>query len=74
MDARDEMDQTPLHVAARQLHLELVRLLLEHHADVFALDREDHTFLDVAWASGHKEIIDVNARYEGGQTALHGYI
>ncbi|KAN0109839.1 Ankyrin repeat-containing domain protein [Russula decolorans] len=73
VDARDEMDRTPLHFAAQQGHLELVRLLLENHADVLALNREDHTFLDVAWANGHKEIVDVtgNARYEGGQTALH---
>ncbi len=71
VDARDEMDWTPLHFAAQQGHPELVRLLLENHADVLVLNREDHTFLDVAWARKHIKIVDDNAQYEGGQTALH---
>lgn len=65
------MDQTLLHFAAQQGHLELVRLLLEHHANVYALNHEGHTFLDVTWASGHEEIVDVNGRYESGDTAFH---
>ena len=71
VDARDKTDWTPLHLAAQLGHLKLVQLLLEHHADVLALNGEGQTFLDVAWTNGHEGIIDVNARYEGGQTALH---
>ena len=71
VDARDKMGCTPLHFASRQGHQGLVQLLLEHHADVLARNHEDQTFLDIAWAKGHKEIVDVNARYEDGWTALH---
>ena len=48
-----------------------MQLLLEYHADVLARNHEDQTFLDVAWARGHKEIVNVDARYEDGWTALH---
>ena len=71
VDARNKMGCTPLHFASRQGHQGLMQLLLEHHADVLARNHEDQTFLDIAWARGHKEIVDVNARYEDGWTALH---
>ena len=69
VDARDNMGWTPLHIASRQGHRELVRLLLEYDADAFAHNQDKHTFLEIAWEHKHKEII--NLKYEGGQTALH---
>ena len=60
MNVRDNTDWSPLHFASQQGHLRLVRLLLDHDTDVLARNHEDRTFLDVAWASGHKEIINVD--------------
>ena len=69
VDAQTTSRWTPLHIAS--LKGELVGLLLGHGADVLARNNDDKTFLDVAWASGHTGIIDVDSRYTKDQTVLH---
>ena len=72
----DIFDQTPLHFAASNRHLEVVKLLVvEFKADVNAKNNNDWTPLHFAASSGHMEVVrllvdvlgaDVNAEDEEG--------
>jgi ankyrin repeat protein len=48
---------TPLHYAADRGQVDLVRLLLEHGADVTALDDDGQTAMDVAETCEHQVTI-----------------
>jgi len=69
---------TPLHMAARQGHIEVAELLIANGADV-NVKYYDITPLDDAVGSGHKDIAellitksaDVNAKGLGNSTPLH---
>jgi ankyrin repeat protein len=78
----EKYGRTALHLAAMNGHLEIVKLLLEHGADVNAKTKEGYgyTALHSAASNGHLEIVklllehgaDVNAKTKyGGYTALH---
>ena len=64
-DAKDHNEQTPLTVAARNGHVEFVRLLLERE-EVFvnSIDNESKTALFFAASEGHKAVVEL--LLEGG--------
>ena len=47
---------TPMHLAARRGHIEIVRVLLQNEADVHIRGDDGRTVLEIAVASGHRNI------------------
>jgi len=79
LEAKDIDGNTPLHWAARQGHVEIVRLLCDQRADVEARDNDEWRPLHWAAYCGHitvvKELIEernaeINARINDGCSAL----
>ena len=79
-DIRDEENNcTGTHWAARNGHLDVVRLLLEAGADKHAVMRYRATALHVAAQNGHLDVVrlllaagaDKDAEMQAGRTALH---
>ena len=74
-----QQETTPLHEAAVGGHEQISRLLLEHHADVSALETDGSTPLMEAAMWGHETVArlliehqaDVSAKDANGGTALH---
>ncbi len=58
IDYRDKNGNTPLHLAVRQNHLEMVKLLVEKGADMEAANNAGLTPLSDARVRGFKEIED----------------
>ena len=82
VNARDERNSTPLHLALSfRVEVESVQLLIQHGADVNARDKGNSTPLHLALSRGHvnSEILrlllqhgaDVNVRRKGNLTPLH---
>ena len=79
LNAPNNDGQTPLHVAAKNGHKEIVGLLLEKGAEVNARDRFQGTPLHWAVFYGHKEVAElllvkgaaVNTKERKGWTPLH---
>lgn len=79
VNARDELGETPLHMAAVRGFLAISSLLINEGADVNARDNRQLTPLHAAAWTGHEETAllliekgaDINARGENGITPLH---
>jgi len=77
-EAVAELGQTALHRAAVQGHAEVVRLLLEHHANFDTRDQFGETALYMATKGGHETVVqllvecqaDVNKQNKAGWTVL----
>ena len=70
--------ETPLHVAAKQGHMEVIQCLIQCGADVNVKDNDDWTPLHYAYENGHLQIVqvliengaDVNAETSGKESLL----
>jgi ankyrin repeat protein len=79
VNGRDELGETPLHLAAVRGYKETSQLLIAKGANVNAGDKRGLTPLHAAAWMGHKEILtmlisegaDINARDDDGVAALH---
>eukprot|EP00957_Ditylum_brightwellii_P134583 10260690-Ditylum_brightwellii.AAC.1 len=49
----------PLHIAAWEIHKEVVKVLLSHGADVNKVNYIDRTALHIAARGGHKDGVEV---------------
>ena len=77
VNAKDEVESTPLHIAAREGHKEIVELLIAKGADVNAKDKWGGAPLHHAITKEIAELLitngaDVNAKDHLGWTPLHG--
>jgi ankyrin repeat protein len=79
VNARGELNWTPLHCASRNGHIKVAQLLLEQKADITAESQDNDTPLFLASREGHFEVVelllahgaDVNARGQWNWTPLH---
>lgn len=72
VNAKDKNGRTPLHWAARGVHLEIIRLLISKGVDVNTKDNNNITALHSTASRGHKEatklLIENGAKMDGKQT------
>lgn len=66
-NARDDVGQTPLHVAAFEGELKAIKLLLQAGADPKIEDLTSETRLDAAVARGQNEIAELFRKIKGEQ-------
>ncbi|KAG9127990.1 hypothetical protein FRC07_006584 [Ceratobasidium sp. 392] len=59
VNARDEFEYTPLHLAADRGHSNVVRLLLSRGADASLKDQDGDTALEIATVAKHDTIVQV---------------
>ncbi|TKV94649.1 hypothetical protein SEVIR_9G309400v4 [Setaria viridis] len=79
VNSRDRLSRTPLHLAAWAGHVEVVKCLCKHKADVGAAAMDDTAAIHFASQKGHIEVVrellvagaTVKAKNRKGFTALH---
>ena len=69
VNARDETGRTPLHWAARGIHLDVIKLLIQNGADVNARDNGNIMALHSVAARGHKEAAELLITHGSDLTA-----
>jgi cytohesin len=78
-NARDNDDNTPLHIASKSGHVEVAEMLLDRGVDANVRDKDNTIPLHFASQGGHLRIVrmlldhcaDVNARDKNDKTPLH---
>ena len=48
---------TPLYIAVRKGHADIAALLVEHGADIYAVDNDEHTTFKLAVYGGHAQVV-----------------
>ncbi|KAM3409423.1 hypothetical protein ACQJBY_002004 [Aegilops geniculata] len=79
LNSRDRLSRTPLHLAAWAGHVDVVKCLCQHKADVGAAAMDDTAAIHFASQKGHLEVVrellasgaSVKAKNRKGFTALH---
>ncbi|XP_006662645.1 ankyrin repeat domain-containing protein 29 [Oryza brachyantha] len=79
LSSRDRLSRTPLHLAAWAGHVDVVKCLCKHKADVGAAAMDDTAAIHFASQKGHVEVVrellvsgaSVKAKNRKGFTALH---
>ena len=80
VDIRNEGNETPLHLACYKDHLNVVKTLVEHGADLSARNWQNAPLVQVAAMGGHKNVIETLTNQFGcnlndtglqGRTILH---
>jgi ankyrin repeat protein len=66
--SKDGAGMTPLHVAAAVGNAEITQLLLEHKADINAVDAKRYTPFNLAFNAGHKDVVAILWKAGGGQS------
>jgi hypothetical protein len=56
VNAKDEYGSTALMLAAKEGHLDVVRFLVEHGADIFEKDKDNKDASNHAMDHGHEEV------------------
>ena len=74
MNAQNEDQETPLHFASKRGHLEVVRLLLGHGADVHIRGSESRTPFQQATEEGHHEIAQLLLEHGAQREYVHGLL
>jgi cytohesin len=81
-NARDNSDNTPLHLASKIGHHEVAEILLDRGVDTNARNNDNAVPLHFASKGGHLEVVrklldrhaDVNARDKNYNTPLHSVL
>ena len=64
VNQKDNLGETPLHLAAFSGHIEVIDLLITHGADVRIKNKAGKTPLQKASKVGHEEIVNLLVSYE----------
>ena len=73
IEAKDEDQLTPLHLAALYRHRDIVDLLLDQNADIEAKDEDQLTPLHLAALYRHRDIVDLLLDQNADIEAKNGY-
>lgn len=65
IDSQDIQGWTPLHSAAQNEHLDVLKLLLDSGADIGMRNGRDKTALDIVRDSGKRDVVNFLAKHEG---------
>ncbi|HVL10010.1 MAG TPA: ankyrin repeat domain-containing protein [Burkholderiaceae bacterium] len=79
IDARNQYDETALHLAASAGHADVVKILLDRQVSIDAKSQYDWVALHYAAYAGHADVVkilldrqaSIDAKNEIGETALH---
>ena len=65
VNARDHRKRTPLHVAAKEGHEQLIKFLLSKKADATITDLDDNSPVDLAAKKQHDNAVDILLKQSG---------